>query len=84
MCSYTIYGKHSFSELPYYDFFLQTRLSNTFQLYSDVEQSPFQACISVSVKDSEAECVPKLIHNKIQYCFDDPLLILLGYNDHRL
>ena len=23
-------------------------------------------------------------YNKVQYCFDDLLLILIGYNDHRL
>ena len=48
-------------------FFLQTRLSSTFQLYSDIEQSPFQLSPhqqfnSVSVKASETECILELIY----------------------
>ena len=43
-----------------------------------------EQCSSVSVKaavQKETEYILNLVHNKVQYCFDNLLLSLFGFND---
>ena len=82
--SYSMCGKHSFSELPCYGFFFQ--VANTFQSLNEhhskaASTMQFSVCQSfIARRDWVYALTQGIVHNKVQHYIIDLLLILFGSN----